>query len=388
MAPSPSPEFLLVAACSAWPPTDRRTDAICKLAAGGLDWTRVVQLVERHRVAGLVNEGLLHAKSVVLPKAASAIGALAQALVRQNLSNAAETLNLQRLFADADLPVVFFKGISLAMLAYGNLALRHSRDIDILPTPETFARSAAVLETAGYGRYQPPPQFTTPQLNMWIHRCKEFGYLHPEKKIEIELHCRLFDNPRLTPELPATDQLQTLKLGNGEVRTFGDEDLFAYLCAHGAVHCWFRLKWLADIAALIAQMTGGAERLYQAAEMRGVGRCAAQAMLLCHRLLGTAIPPSLMSVFRQDSAVRWLENIALAAITADRDLTDQPFGTMRKNLSLFALRSQWRYRLSELEDQCISPVDILTLPLPTYLRELYPILRLPLWLWRRGRNLS
>ena len=34
--------------------------------------------------------------------------------------------------------------------------------------------------------------------------------------------------------------------------TLGADDLFAYLCAHGAYHAWFRLKWLADIGALLA----------------------------------------------------------------------------------------------------------------------------------------
>jgi hypothetical protein len=387
MAPSPSPEFLLVAACSAWPPTDRRTESIRNLAVSNLDWTRVVRTVARHRVAGLVHEGLSHARSAVPLETARAIEVQAQAGVRQNLACVAETLNLQRLFGDADLPVVFFKGVSLAMLAYGNLALRHSRDIDILTGPGTLTQSAALLGSAGYSRYLPSPKFTGSQLQMWIHRCKEIGYVHPEKKIEVELHSRLFDNPAMMVDLPTTNQLQMVQLGDGVgVRTFGNEDLFAYLCAHGAVHCWFRLKWLADIAALLAQKPdGGAERLYRAADARGVGRCAAQAILLCGRLLGMALPDELITELSRDASVRWLEGIAINAITAELEPTEQPLGTTRNNLSHFLLRREWRYWLAELEDHLISPVDILTLPLPQHLRGLYPVLRLPLWLWRHRR---
>jgi hypothetical protein len=389
MTPSASSEFLLVAACSVWPPTDRRAATIRTLAASNLDWNRVVQTVTRHRVAGLAHEGLSYAGSAVPFEVTSAIGAQAQALVRQNLASAAETLNLQGLFADADLPAVFFKGISLAMLAYGNLALRHGRDIDILATPATLAQSAALLERAGYRRYQPPPEFNFSHLQMWIRRCKELGYIHPEKGIEIELHSRLFDNPRMSVGLSVTDRPQTVALGDGaEVRTFGDDDLFAYLCAHGATHCWFRLKWLADIAALLAWQPGGVERLYQAAKARGLGRCAAQAILLCHRLLWTVVPDQLIATLRKDAFVRRLEAMALTAITADLELTKQPFGTIRKNLSLFVLRQEWRYRLAEVEAQLISPVDILTLPLPQSLRSLYPVLRLPLWLARRINSSS
>jgi hypothetical protein len=385
----PNPrEFLLVAACSAWPPTDHRTESIRNLAAGNLDWARVVRTVARHRVAGLVNEGLSHARSAVPLEAARAIGAQAQVLVRQNLACAAETLNLQRLFANANLPVVFFKGVSLAMLAYRNLGLRHSGDIDILATPETLAQSAALLEGAGYSRHQPPPEFTASHLQMWMHRCKEILYIHSEKNIPVELHCRLFDNPRMMVCLPATDRLQIVPLGDGVgVRTFGDDDLFAYLCAHGATHCWFRLKWLADINALLArQPDGGAERLYRAADARGAGRCAAQAILLCRRILGTAIPDQLIKTLSRDASVRWLERMAMKAITADLEPTEQLFGTTRNNLTFFVLRPEWRYCLVELEDHLISPVDILTLPLPKPLRCLYPILRLPLWLWRHRKS--
>ena len=55
--------------------------------------------------------------------------------VRQSLAMATEAARLQRLFDDADVRVLFLKGSSLAVLAYGNLALRASKDIDLLVSP-------------------------------------------------------------------------------------------------------------------------------------------------------------------------------------------------------------------------------------------------------------
>ena len=79
--------------------------------------------------------------------------------------------------------------------------------------------------------------------------------------------------------------------GTTGLRTLGEEDLFTYLCMHGALHWWNQLKWLADIGALLAAARDGAAgRLYRAAENRGAGRAAAQAMLLCQRLLGVPLP--------------------------------------------------------------------------------------------------
>ena len=83
-------------------------------------------------------------------------------------------------------------------------------------------------------------------------------------------------------------------------------------------------------------------------------------------------------------SVRWLYAIAMKAITAELEPTEQAFGTTRNNLSLFLLVRDWRYWVAELKNHLISPVDILTLPLPKRLQALYPVLRLPLWLWRHG----
>ena len=37
--------------------------------------------------------------------------------------------------------------------------------------------------------------------------------------------------------------------------TLADEPLYAYLCVHGASSAWFRLKWIADLNALLAGRT-------------------------------------------------------------------------------------------------------------------------------------
>jgi Uncharacterised nucleotidyltransferase len=386
MALSLSREFVLVAACSVWPPSDRRINAIHEAVAGPLDWDRFLRIVMRHRVPGLVHDGLTRTPIAVPPEIAREIGVQAAALVRQNLTFAAEAVRLQRLFAEANLPVGFIKGVSLAMLAYGNLGIRHNRDIDLLVAPELTLAASVLLERAGYRQFEPPATFGEAQLLMWRHRCKEVRYVHEKTQLEVELHSRLFDNPRLMAEVPITGSLRTIPISKDiGLCTLGEDDLFSYLCAHGAVHCWFRLKWLADIGALLAhQPVGGVERLYRATDARGAGRSAAQAILLCRRLLGTTIPDQLITTLRKQVSVRWLDTIAMKAITADLEPTEQLFGTTRNSLSHFLLARDWRYWLAELKHHLISPVDILTLPLPKQLQVLYPMLRLPLWLLRHS----
>src|SRR5262249_44843223 len=137
-------------------------------------------------------------------------------------------------------------------------------------------------------------------------------------------------------------------------------------------------------ALLARQPKAGIERLHRAAKDRGLGRPAALAILLCHRLMGTAVSDQLIMTLRTDATVRWLEVLAMMAMTADREPAEERFGATLNALARFLLRSDWRYSLTELKVYSISPVDILTLPLPKRLQLVYPVLRLPLWVWRHS----
>jgi hypothetical protein len=380
-----SPELSLVAACCIWPPSKARSNAICKAAGKPFNWDCVLRLAMRHRLVGLIREGLTSAHIAVPTGIATEIANQAAALNRQNLALAAEGLRIQRMFAEADLPVAFLKGISLAMLAYRNIGIRHGRDLDLLVKTGSISAASAVLQRAGYHRFEPPESFNEANLQIWLRRCKEIRYVHQDSGYEIELHARLFDNPYLMdgtsvmgpPRLSASKELSGLC-------TLDEEDLFSYLCAHGALHCWFRLKWLVDIGALLAQQThGGAERLYRAAEVRGVGLCAAQAMLLCRRLFGTALPDKLLTRLNNGASIRLLMSTAIKSIASDAEPSQSLVSRTRNNLARLLLKDDWRYRLAELWNLSVNPADILLLPLPFPI--LYPVLRLPFSVWRNIR---
>ena len=209
---------------------------------------------------------------------------------------------------------------------------------------------------------------------------------------QLELHWRLFLNPHFMDETSLLSSSRVVPLSeNIGLRTLGEDDLFSYLCAHGALHWWYQLKWLADIGALLecADMNN-VERHYQAAEARGLGRPAALAILLCHRLLGTTVPARLLATLRGNRTLRWLESTALNAMTAGNGEIE-PKDTVRNykgQLSCFLLRPSWRYRMAEMKLHSVCEADVLTVSLPDSLRFLYPLLRLPLWLWRHSARQS
>jgi hypothetical protein len=295
-------------------------------------------------------------------------------------------VRLQRLFDQANLPVAFVKGVSLAKLAYGNLGLRQGKDLDLLVTPDSFPGAAALVERAGYRRLAPPTEISGVQLRLLIPMRKDFGYVNKLGQ-ELELHWRLFLNPHLMDETSLISSSRIVPLsGTIGLRSLGKDDLFNYLVTHGTLHWWYQLKWLADIGALLAiEPIGGVEHHYRAAEARGVGRAAALAILLCHRLLGTPVPDTLLTIFRASAILRWLETTALNAMTAGNSEIEPRevlFGTTRGSLACFLLGTSWRYWLAELKVHSVCEADVLSIPLPAPLHFLYPMLRVPLWLWR------
>jgi Uncharacterised nucleotidyltransferase len=393
MARSLSPEFRLAAACAMWPPSDCRTEAIRAAAAGPLDWSRFLRLANRHQVVGPIHDGLSRAQLDVPPQTAREISALAATLVCENLEMARESLRVQRLFDGADLPVLFIKGAALAVLAFGNPGLRASQDIDLLVPYEALPTAIALILRAGYRRFDPPPDISDAKLRLLMPLRKDFAYVHQVTGLRIELHWRLLLNPHAMAETSIMAASRVVPLaGAAGLRTLGDEDLFTYVCMHGALHWWNRLKWLADLSALLASTPeDGVERLVRGAEARGAGRATAQALLLCRRLLKTPLPARLAATLDKSATVRWLEATALKAMTTghgEQDPHDARFGTTRGSLSTLFFRRSWRYRLAELKIHLINQTDVLALPLPERLRFLYPILRLPLWAWRHALRRS
>jgi hypothetical protein len=393
MARSFPTEFQLAAACAMWPPSDRRTEAVRAAASGLLDWPRFLRVAQRHGVLGFAHQGLTEARLVIPPEIRREICARAATMASENLAMAAEALRLQRLFNDAHLPVLFVKGASLAMLVFGNLGLSGSQDIDLLVPWEALPAATELVAHAGYRRFEPPPGISDAQLRQLLPLRRDLGFVHRTTGLLIELHWRLFGNPHAMVEdsIMAASQ-EVLLTSTMGLRTLGDEDLFAYLCMHGARHWWNRLKWLADVNALLASTPEDRiGRLVRAAEARGTGRAAALALLLCRRLLGATLPAQLTATLGKSVAVRWLEATALRAMTTghgEQDPRKARFGTTRGSISTFLLSGSWRYGLKELNLHLNNQTDMLTMPLPERLRFLYPFLRLPLWVLRHAAKRS
>jgi hypothetical protein len=94
---------------------------------------------------------------------------------------------------------------------------------------------------------------------------------------------------------------------------------------------------------------------------------------------------------RRDWIQRCLVWCALRAMTrgkAQVEIHDLSLGSTLVSLSNILLLPTWRLAGAQLLAMSVSLDDLVEVPLPRSLHVLYPLLRLPRWLWRRTHVLT
>jgi hypothetical protein len=172
--------------------------------------------------------------------------------------------------------------------------------------------------------------------------------------------------------------------------TFAKDELFAYLCVHGAFHGWSRVKWLADLAALIAQESPAeVERLYRRSQELGAGPCSGHALLLCQDLFYSTVPEALGRELSRDRRIAMLKNVALSILLsgAERDVYEgRP--TWRLLCAQALIGRSWGHLGELVRSYWYHFGDREQFPLPRQLSFLYHFLRLPLAGWRMAGRKS
>ncbi len=169
-----------------------------------------------------------------------------------------------------------------------------------------------------------------------------------QSEMQVELHARLHDNVSLCQLTGSPDLWQAVDVGFGlKMPTLPTQNLLLYLFLHGAGHGWFRLKWLADVAALLHRHPEETEPLLRMAEEVGARRAVVQGLMLSAHLFGTSLP----AACAPDWAERRLINVGWDALTrrnASTELYDERFASTRIRLSQLLLAVRPRHVLNQL----------------------------------------
>jgi hypothetical protein len=376
-------EFRLALACSRWPQRDSDRAEICSFAGELLNWEWFTKIVERNQIVPMVYRNLRDAlggecQLDVLKSLREA--ALCDAA--HSLSQAAELARIVALLGSFGVESVALKGVALSLSVYGNSTVRSSGDIDLLISASDIFEVEGILATIGYTRYDPRATLTPKRFEHFSKYHKHFTYCSPARASTVELHWRLFDSIEFFEEgkVPST---VPVVLGSGVVRTLPRNELFLYLCAHGAIHGWPILKWLADVGAMLRTLTADdLSYIGRLASERGLVDELSAALRLVDDLLAVERPGAELPVNR-NPAVERIVGMAKRLLTAQDyclDLHQPPrFATLLYGLRL---RSSARHRREGLKRALFYPGDWYMLPLPDVLFPLYALVRPIGWLFR------
>lgn len=378
--------FRLAAGCCRWPGDAQRDAAVVTAAREVHDWPLFLRLIRRHRIEALAQAALAAADNPLPDDIAERLRQRAQAIAQRNMAMAAETARLQGLLDAAGIPSLVLKGVALAQLAYGSVALKFSQDIDLAVTPASIDVAIDTLARDGYRLARPATELDTRRRALIVAYGREVALRHPQRPIQIELRWQLVNSPSLIAGIDAHAPWQNVSLGGAlTVRTLRDDDLFAYLCVHGGGHGWSRLQWLADLNAFIAARDDATlSRFYRHAQSVGAGHCAMIGLALCERLLGRELPADIARDIHMSLRVRLAVAVSLDLMAgADAMPESRRLATTRVALMQWLLGSSPRHYAGTARDLGFRLDDMLAWPLPRPLHFLYPLSRLPLWLWRK-----
>jgi hypothetical protein len=356
-----------------------------ELIEGPLNWDIVTSLASQHHVAPLVHHHLSGDLSEAVPSDVwASLEEVAQLAARWNLFLSARLVTLLQAFKQSNVPAVPFKGPALASLAYGNVALRPSVDLDFVLPQQHLPRAYDVLIAAGF---RPSLDPTSPRDAAYLAsgRASQHCFFSQDNLL-VELHTektlRYLPSPLNWQELTA--RLAPVLVAGHEVQTFSAEDNLVLLSVHGAKHFWERLIWISDLAEL-AQVLPGID--WEASERAAARlRCRRMWLLglsLAHELLEAPLPTSVLANIRKDTVVAGLSRQVKAKLFAS-----EPDPTGAPARFLFRLRSYDNF--VEGLRQCVrfatqpTEEDWRAFPLPPWAAPLHAALR-PLGLLKRHR---
>lgn len=343
-----SAEFQLCTKCCGWAFDHGDPGTIHQLCAI-VDWDRFVRVAQFHRIQGLVWNSLWLTKAAVPAEAARQLSSDAETIAATNLQSAFEARVLRSEFEQAGVDLLFVKGLTVGALAYPKPLLKMGWDIDLLIDIAQLPDAIDLLRARGYRQITPP---APANLRSWHLSHKESVWNRDQ--LYIELHTRLADNRHLIPRIDVHSPRREVEVAPGiSLPTLDRDELFAYLCVHGASSCWFRLKWITDLAAML-HGAPDIDRLYERSQKLGACRAAGQALLLADRLYGTLAGSSLKDHLLQDRGNRQLLDAAirqLAGSAEPREPTSYPLGTWRVHFTQLLLKPGLAFKLNEVRRQ-------------------------------------
>jgi hypothetical protein len=303
-----------------------------------------------------------------------------------------ETRRLCDLLQQAGVSVRVLKGVPLSQRIFSDPGVRDVGDIDLLIAPGTEETADCILLGDGFRRNDPEARLTPRRRRSWRRHGKDYTYRSDRDDFEIDLHWRLFRNPRMPGNaLADTDAASQEQVHFGEtvLAVLPLDRSFLYLCVHGALDGWFRFKSLTDIAALWGSFTAEQRSaLADRAREYGILPEMAAALKLAQELelvdSGALTAPMQLQAAGREA--RWILDYAWTQHLAQRfEPTQDGAGSWPLKRYELGLRRGLAYRMEVVRRVLLRPRIWQRFDLPDALFPLYALLSPLEWvLFHRG----
>ena len=215
-----------------------------------VDWERFLDLAHRHCTLPMLQRNLRGRALARVPDGiADLLARQARATAVRNMQLAGELVRLVGVLEADGIDVIAYKGPTLAMLLYGDVALRQFGDLDLLVGDNDVARAAEALERLGYRATRNDAL----ALDAPLPAEGQLMYVREYPRAAVELHWRVVQRQlRVAFEFPSLlARATTVDLGGRALRTLATNDLFLVLAVHHTKHRWERMQWIAEFAELV-----------------------------------------------------------------------------------------------------------------------------------------
>ena len=277
-----------------------RASRLRGLLQENIDWERLLELSEHNRLTGLLYWHLSRTCRDSVPEAILALlREYFECASRRNMLLTRELIAVLGLFGEHGIPTLPYKGPLLADALYGNVALRHFSDLDILVHKADVLRGKDLLLARGYKAEKPMGAKEEAER---LEQEREYIFESANGLVRLEIHWEIhsriasygFDADLLW------ERAVPKSLAGMTMHTIPPEELFIVLCVHGGEkHNWWRLKWIADVARLVEtekDLDWG--KIAQHSEALGKERAVSQGLYLANVLLGTPLPDQACRLMR------------------------------------------------------------------------------------------
>jgi len=335
-----------------------------------IDWDYLFLLARRHAVVPLVYRQL---KNLVQPEKLQQFKKHYLENSARNVILTAELCRLIKVFGDAGIDAVPYKGPILSLFAYDDLALRRFVDLDVIVKKHDVARARDLLLADNYALARP---LTIEQQELLLRTQHNLQFTKDNRRLIVELHWEVAPHLFASTVQGETiwQHLVALELNGIRMKTFCADDLLFSLCVHGSRHLWERLGWICDVAELISRRDLDWTALLDRAAKADSERMFLLGLHLAETLLDAPLPPDVKRRCEGDKGLAPLAyNVIASLFNGPEHVPATPREIFRYNLGVRkSLTARTRYLVHMLRP---TDGDVARRSLPAGLHFAYYLMR-------------